>query len=290
MNISELLSEDNPAFLTQRKSNEYIADMLGQSRASLVGRFGSIEARVIGYYLLGVTHKHDKVLSLVAQRNAGICQPTDRNLKHFACDYLSAASHVDLLGAWDFPTQCKLVELTEPSHVARLSFIDPVNAFSKGIAPWTRGLKGKRVLIVHPFAKSIMSQYSNRANIPMLAEMLPDFELEVVRPPVTTGTDIEYEKTWREYLSELKREILRRDFDVAIIGAGSYGLPIGSFVKTLGKTAIHLGGVTQLMFGIMGKRWEDVKYVQKLDQTGWVRPSDDETPEYATTIEGGCYW
>jgi malic enzyme len=84
--------------------------------------------------------------------------------------------------------------------------------------------------------------------------------------------------------------VLKYEFDIAIIGAGSYGLPIASFIKTLGKTAIHLGGVTQLMFAIMGKRWESVNHVTLLDQSGWVRPKADETPRYANAIEDGCYW
>lgn len=290
MSVSELLSDSNPDFLDPTNSNRYITKMLASDSAKLVGRFGSIEGRVVGRYLLGLSDKNDHVLPRVAQSNAGICRPNQRNLKHFACDYMSAASHVDLLAAWDFPHQVKLAELAAPSRITRLSHIDPAFALSRGLVPWTQALKGKRVLVIHPFVNTIRHQYATRGKVPYLAAMLPDFELQLLKPPVTTGDGIHYEKPWRDYLTDLKRELLTREFDVAIIGAGSYGLPAGSFVKTLGKTAIHLGGVTQLMFGIMGRRWEDVSYVNSLDQTGWTRPEADETPEYASSIEGGCYW
>ena len=46
-------------------------------------------------------------------------------------------------------------------------------------------------------------------------------------------------------------------FDIAIIGCGAYGLPLAAKLKKEGRQAIHLAGVTQLMFGIKGKRWEE---------------------------------
>ncbi|WP_298637118.1 hypothetical protein [uncultured Umboniibacter sp.] len=290
MNISELLSDQNPSYLHVGKANRYIAKCVTENRPKLVGRFGSIEGRVVGHYLLGLTDKNDHVLPRVAQSNAGICRPSKRTLKHFACEYISAAANVDLLAAWNFPHQSKLAELTDPSRMTRLSFIDPVYALSQSLTPWTKSLEGKRVLVIHPFKSTIQQQYERRREIPVLASMLPNFDLQIIQPPVTTGANIEYEYPWAHYLSALKREVLKYEFEVAIIGAGSYGLPIASFIKTLGKPAIHLGGVTQLMFAIMGKRWESVNYVASLDKSGWVRPRADETPRYANSIEDGCYW
>jgi hypothetical protein len=85
-------------------------------------------------------------------------------------------------------------------------------------------------------------------------------------------------------------EIMKIDFDVAIIGAGAYGLPLASFVKNLGKTAIHMGGVTQLLFGIKGKRWEDPGYFGWLMNEHWVRPAEHEKPKAFNNVESGCYW
>ena len=53
-------------------------------------------------------------------------------------------------------------------------------------------------------------------------------------------------------------------FDVAIIGCGAYGMPLAAMLKQAGKQAIHLGGATQLLFGIKGKRWEEIKTIPHL--------------------------
>ena len=56
--------------------------------------------------------------------------------------------------------------------------------------------------------------------------------------------------------------------------------------------AVHMGGATQILFGITGKRWEN-KYdntVGKLINEHWVRPMASERPKGAEKVEGGCYW
>jgi len=39
-------------------------------------------------------------------------------------------------------------------------------------------------------------------------------------------------------------------FDIAIIGAGTYGLLLATYVKNPGQKSIHLGGAVQTLFGI----------------------------------------
>ena len=58
---------------------------------------------------------------------------------------------------------------------------------------------------------------------------------------------------------------------------------------------MHLGGATQLLFGIRGKRWEDENYNKQYNYSAlmneyWVRPSEDEIPDGAKKVEGACYW
>ena len=44
--------------------------------------------------------------------------------------------------------------------------------------PWTKELAGKRVLVIHPFADDILSQYKNhRTQIWKDPDILPEFEL-----------------------------------------------------------------------------------------------------------------
>ena len=50
-------------------------------------------------------------------------------------------------------------------------------------------------------------------------------------------------------------EAVKIDFDTAIIGCGAYGFPLAAKLKAAGKQAFHMGGATQLLFGIKGSRW-----------------------------------
>jgi len=79
-------------------------------------------------------------------------------------------------------------------------------------------------------------------------------------------------------------QMTQMEFDVAIIGCGAYGFPLAACAKRLGKQAIHLGGATQLLFGIKGKRWGDI------GNEHWVHPLPEEHPQGFEKVEGGCYW
>ena len=80
------------------------------------------------------------------------------------------------------------------------------------------------------------------------------------------------------------------DFDVALISAGAYALPLAHHAKKLGKIGITCGGELQLFFGVVGKRWEHMEKVTKYRNEFWVRPSEDERPANWREIEDGCYW
>ena len=90
----------------------------------------------------------------------------------------------------------------------------------------------------------------------------------------------------------MTQEALKIPFDVALIGCGAYGLPLACKLKCAGKQAIHIGGATQILFGIIGRRWEqNSKEVSDLFNEHWVRPSSEETPENKARNEfGGAYW
>jgi len=51
--------------------------------------------------------------------------------------------------------------------------------------------------------------------------------------------------------------IQQKDFDVALIAAGGLSIPIASTIKNMGKVAIDLGGHLQVLFGVIGQRWQD---------------------------------
>lgn len=160
--------------------------------------------------------------------------------------------------------------------------------------PWTKALKGKRVLVVHPFIESIRSQYeNNRTKIWADPDVLPEFKELLTLKAVQSIADSKDQpyKDWFEALKYMEDEISKIDFDVAIIGCGAYGMCLAAHVKRMGKTAIHLAGWTQMLFGVYGNRWlkdqpEYAKFINKY----WIRPNEYERPKGAEKVEGGCYW
>ena len=88
----------------------------------------------------------------------------------------------------------------------------------------------------------------------------------------------------------MKEEINSKDFDIALIAAGAYGLPLAAHVKSIGKQAIHIGGSLQILFGIKGNRWDSMPGINKFYNEYWTRPSPDETPKEFSGVEGSTYW
>jgi 2-polyprenyl-6-methoxyphenol hydroxylase-like FAD-dependent oxidoreductase len=78
--------------------------------------------------------------------------------------------------------------------------------------------------------------------------------------------------------------------EICIIGCGGLGMILGAELKRRGLQCIVLGGATQVLFGIKGRRWATHDVISKFWTDAWVWPSLEETPGGAATIEGGCYW
>ena len=160
--------------------------------------------------------------------------------------------------------------------------------------PWTRALKGKRVLVVHPFVESIRYQYeNNRTKIWADPDVLPEFKELLTVKAVQSIADSKDQpfKNWFGALKYMEDEISKLDFDVAIIGCGAYGMCLAAHVKRMGKTAIHLAGWTQMLFGVYGNRWiKDQPEYSKFINKYWIRPSENERPKGADKVENGCYW
>lgn len=160
--------------------------------------------------------------------------------------------------------------------------------------PWTKYLKGKKVLVVHPFVDSIRYQYEhNRGKLFDNPDVLPEFKELLTVKAVQTISDQQDERfdTWFDALQFMKNEISKLDFDIALIGCGAYGMCLAAHVKRMGKQAVHLAGWTQMLFGVYGERWiKDQPQYSKYINEYWIRPLESEKPKGAEKVENGCYW
>jgi len=221
-------------------------------------------------------------------RGSGIFPPTVKTIDRFAALYTASLAHVDLLGVWYNHNEGRVItRYAQQAGLCDLKGLEPYY-FKK---PWSMQLGGKRVVVVHPFADSIERQFRhNRSRLFPGTDVLPDFELRVVpaiQSLLQTPAGI---PDWFVALDMMKRAMEREPFDVAIIGAGAYGLPLAVHAKLLGAQAVHMAGATQILFGLRGKRWDEHPVISKLVNDSWTRPSRNETPASAGRVEGGCYW
>ena len=156
--------------------------------------------------------------------------------------------------------------------------------------PWSQHLKGKKVLVIHPFVESIISQYKKREKLFDDSLILPSFDLLGLKSIQTSGGGEKLYPSWVASLDSMVEKIKSMDFDIALIGCGCYDIPICSTIKDMGKQAIIVGGGLQILFGIKGKRWDNHGIISKLYNDNWVRPSSSEKPSQFDNVEKGCYW
>ena len=160
---------------------------------------------------------------------------------------------------------------------------------------WTQHLKGKTVLVIHPFSNTIQDQFKIKDKVwPELYNKFLDFDLVTLKTPMSRYTyDDEYPypyNTWAEMVKDLTKQIKDITFDIALIGAGAMGAPLVAYCKHIGKVGIEVGGGLQLWFGITGRRFDSMDFHTKYMNKYWSRACESERPKNLNAIEGGCYW
>ena len=275
--------------------NRVVADAITAGEPCMVSRLGSAEMGVVSFYL---RWRHSRALKFtypvpvrkVIRCNAGVFPDDDSSLDRFAELYLGALREVDVMAVWFQRGEERIITQYAP-RACLIELRSLVGLLFE--EPWSSALADKRVLVVHPFAATIASQYAeHRAELFADPRVLPAFELRTLAPPSTVGSATGGFQSWFDALEDTRARIGREAYDVALIGAGAYGLPLAAAIKRAGRQAVHLGGTTQLLFGIKGRRWERESQddIVPLFNEHWVRPSADETPSDSSLVENGCYW
>ena len=276
-----------------QEGHDRVVDRLTQNCPLMVARIGSVELSCLKFYLENrrTTNKTypAKVRDQMAN-NAGFFPANDTSLDAFAEQFLEHLKQVDVMAVWfnKFEEVICNRHCSDPQLVD-IRCIEPF-WFTN---PWSSGLSGKKVLVVHPFVESIRKQYQEKRQFLFVdPAVLPEFELKTVRAVQSiAGSKVDF-TTWFDAYRHMCDEIANIDFDVCIIGAGAYGLPLASFAKKMGKQAVHMGGITQVLFGLKGKRWEQnyADTTARLFNEHWIRPLESEKPANNHLVENGCYW
>ena len=291
---------------TEQRAEDEIYSRLQSGKPTMICRFGTGELMALCYimtkddpspaifklwqWIIGknyvyipTKHKFDGL-----QNNAGVFNIDEAGLNDFKNEYLNAIPQIDILGSW---LEYEINMHIKPYYNQNLIRI-PLNCLEPYYFdnPWSRILTGKKVLVIHPFAQSIESQYKHHDKLFTNPNVLPDFELKTIKAVQSIAGQPTPFPTWLAALNDMKKQISDSDFDIALIGCGAYGLPLAAHCKSIGKQAVHMGGALQILFGIKGKRWDETPKISALYNDYWTRPSESEKPKAASSVEGACYW
>jgi len=298
----------NHVILDPDKTSDLISKIIIENKPKLITRFGRIEFSVVLNYL-SLRNKKLNILKFITGKemenwwsfsllskifnNAGFFPVIEKNIIKFCKYYLENLRNIDVIGVY----------LDNPSYEnyfnKQLKKSIKVNLYDLGgfhsNNSWLKSLKNKKVLVIHPFTDTIKKQYIKRDKI-FKRGYLPKFKLINLQAVQSMGGETSDFKNWFDALNYMKSEMEKIDFDIALIGCGAYGYPLAAHAKKIGKIGFHIGGELQLIFGIIGKRYENLKHFnsfpikRKMVNKYWCRPSVKERPTNYKRVENGCYW
>jgi hypothetical protein len=286
----------------------YVKSHLLKNKNFIIPRVSGIENNVAVFARLARSNGgfspnvSDYVRSVIPimKRNAGIKMTSIESLIRYSDMYLSAFDDCEIYGGWEawghyihhIQQSYDLLQqmYPYPNKKAFWSFALDIFHYIYG-SPWTHALRGKTILVISPFIQSLELQITRRHLVYDGVDLFPECQFKFIKPPQTHAEEpsMEFDQELAQFFNQLDHV---GDYDVALVSAGGYGNPICSHIYRHGRSAIYVGGVLQMYFGILGQRWvtERPDVVKLFMNQYWVRPKDTEKPRGFQSIEGGCYW
>jgi len=232
--------------------------------------------------------------------NAGIYSDNENDIRLYYSSYFNSIDKSDGIAIFetinDFKESEQYFVNIKKLHSLTYQVLEPFYCILNNIKPWTHYLEGKKILIVSPFVESFKKQISNgfrlfkdeNNNI-----FLPNQEF-VFYKCFNTAAGNNLHSSWLETFTIMCNDIMKLDFDIALLSCGGYGMPLTYFIKKkINKSSVYVGGGLQLFFGVMGKRWDQSDVISKIIKENgckFIRPSNDEIIKNNNLIENGCYW
>lgn len=261
--------------------------------AKIAGKIGGSELLALEYSFRLIRPCFPKSMSWKrpAERvfyESGVFPLEKTQFQKFLIAYTNAVGSMDAVKLWQRDPFLKYFEkrLAEklcpqaiplgPGLLNYSSIVDLADLNWLVVSPFTRSMKLQacRMKEIHPDHKNT----SNFKDFEKRCQFLPC--------PLYSHLQPSPFRSWSEGLERLTEMALKTNYDLAIVGAGAWSLPLLANLKKEGRSGIHLGGETQLVFGIKGKRWDS----HGIYTEAWVRPDQDEAPKGKERLEQGCYW
>ncbi len=229
-------------------------------------------------------------------RHAGVF-PADAAFAHdFAARFADAVRRFDSLGVTDdVPSIDRIVVHHGLDHPVHFSAHEPDRSSPADDAScWLHHLRGRRVLIVCPFADLL----AERATRETFEAVWAKTGKRWFEPASVSGIELPYGfepatqrrfDTCLDLLDDVCARIDATDYDVALIAVGGLGALIAAHVKARGRVGISLGGHLQALFGVLGERWRKREEWQRsYINDAWIDMPARYRPDSSLTDED--YW
>jgi hypothetical protein len=235
----------------------------------------------------------------VMKKNAGIKISGADSLVEYSEKYLEAFELCELFGGWEhWGDVMRGISFSYPYMMRKYGYKDfflsyAVDVFTSVQFPnvWTTAMRGKRILVISAFAESIAEKIPIREKI-YGVDLFPECTITTIRPPQTHASNDarEFSVELAEFFAELDK--VKDTYDVALVSAGGYANLICAHIFKSGNSAMYVGGVLQMLFGVLGARWlkETPDAVRLYLNEHWSRPKESERPRDYKNIENGCYF
>jgi hypothetical protein len=281
------------------KDSLYIKSIIESNSTFFIGRIAGVELKVAHRLLNSLPlNPADELAEL--ENNAGIRSDTPESLTNYVSELVASYKACTAIAEW--PQSGKVFSLTGSGQtliseltptITKISALALEPYYFNEATSWMPALTGKRILIIHPFAKTLESQ------VPHFGKLFPgrtwfkDCEFQFIQPPLTLAgnhANLNWEAHYDRFISSSQFSELT-EFDVALVAAGGYGMLIANHIYTnLKKSVMYIGGALQIFFGVIGKRWFNNREILNLTNDDWIRPTKDDKPPNFAKVERGCYW
>jgi glycosyltransferase involved in cell wall biosynthesis len=269
------------------------AQLLRDRRPFAAGKIGTAEILGLDYFDrffqggLGITSWVRPATRLA--NNAGFFPVELDAYRGWNREMRASIAHLDFVCLWQTDPFLRLYESEFVSKNAEKAQRIPMAWLGKSIL---HEIADFRCLVISPFIKTMQMQlprmrqihdpeYQTKINWDKMAS-----NIRFLRCPLQWHLEPSPYRSWAEGLEILSGKVAQEQFDVALIGAGAWSLPLAAQIKKSGRSAIHTGGETQLFFGIKGQRWNHIDFYN----SAWVSVLPEETPKLRAKIDDACYW
>lgn len=283
----------------------YLKDKMKDNKPFVIPRIAGIENEVAAMGAICVQQKklNTEIFNNFKQvipnmkNNAGIKLDNMEDINFYATNYMKPFHQSEIFAWWEpwgevitsIPRSFDFMIVNFPKNKIDALVFDIFHSIHNN--PWTLALRGKRILIISAFIDSIKKKIPIRKKIYGI-DLFPDCEFVFLKPPQTHGKN-KSRKLEVEFNDFVKRiDEIKDSFDVALCSCGGYSNPICGAIYEMGKSAIYVGGVLQMYFGIYGERWvRDRPDIMRMYMNKhWSRPKESERPKNYKDVEKSCYW